>query len=365
MFDEIIGGIESEEILSRVMMGMYQEDMVELIASFMQESAGIRLPEKVHVTWGAALGAKYGLLPAPPIQEMRPEQTKCAISWGGKGGEKKLLSWLTGGLKEHDVPTDELPSSADGYARHAKIRDASFLILVLSAESAEDPHLMEDMAFALDNRMQVFPVADNTEFLGKISTGLSMAIKKFQWTIFDQADADGRKNKLVELVGGIRRAALVNEASHHHDAFISWAHKDAAMVKDKIYPALQKAKLDVWIDANQLRSGASWRDEIGKGILNSQCLLFAVSRTSVASRYCSEELNLAYDEGTPIVLLRIDDDSEVQTALEKAPGIKMLLNNCQHSVDFYETDFNEAMSEVTSLIASLKPENSSKVCAIM
>ena len=72
--------------------------------------------------------------------------------------------------------------------------------------------------------------------------------------------------------------------------FISHAHKDKSRFVDGFVGALRKRGLDVWIDADSLRTGQPFWEEIGKAIQRSDFVILILSRNSVRSAGVSEEL---------------------------------------------------------------------------
>ncbi len=85
--------------------------------------------------------------------------------------------------------------------------------------------------------------------------------------------------------------------------FISYARRPDMQFAELLGTALREARLEPWIDAQNLPYGEDWRREISVAIKDSLSVIFLVSPESIASKYCIEELDLALVYGKKIIPL--------------------------------------------------------------
>ena len=97
----------------------------------------------------------------------------------------------------------------------------------------------------------------------------------------ERPSAQAARARLLQLAPDILKVPTI---------FISHAHKDKGRFVDGFVGALRKRGLDVWIDADSLRTGQPFWEEIGKAIQRSDFVILILSRNSVRSAGVSEEL---------------------------------------------------------------------------
>lgn len=88
--------------------------------------------------------------------------------------------------------------------------------------------------------------------------------------------------------------------------FLSYSTKDHHFAE----LAVEKLKvhgIDLWRDANQIRAGSNWREEIDHAISNSFAVLVALSKDSAESPYVTYEWAYAYGKAKPIIRIRLGD----------------------------------------------------------
>lgn len=62
-----------------------------------------------------------------------------------------------------------------------------------------------------------------------------------------------------------------------------------------IFPArLEDAGISVWVDSTGLRSGVDFLSKIGQAIIDAKLFVSLVSEKSLKSKFCRDELSLAY-----------------------------------------------------------------------
>ncbi len=91
------------------------------------------------------------------------------------------------------------------------------------------------------------------------------------------------------------------------DAAVSYSRADQARVEPLI-AGLKARGLVVWFDKD-IPGGALWEEIIARKYRASGALLFFVSRDSLASQRCSEEVSTARTLGKPIITLELPQDA--------------------------------------------------------
>lgn len=123
--------------------------------------------------------------------------------------------------------------------------------------------------------------------------------------------------------------------------FISYAHKDSEEV-NKLIVALEHIACNIWFDSG-IEKGAQWSEDIARHLLDSECMLWFVSKASIESKYVMGEINFAVTHDKVIIPVYIEN---VKIPL----GVELLLGQIQ-SVNLYNL---ERLSEKrNSLMAAL------------
>ncbi|GFN77453.1 tir domain protein [Plakobranchus ocellatus] len=86
-------------------------------------------------------------------------------------------------------------------------------------------------------------------------------------------------------------AAKTNQ--HKKDLMISYSHADKEMML-KIRDNLEKFGISVWVDVSGLSAGVDFLSKIGEAIIDCKLFLSLLSANSVKSKFCQDELALAY-----------------------------------------------------------------------
>ncbi len=99
--------------------------------------------------------------------------------------------------------------------------------------------------------------------------------------------------------------------------FISYAHDD----EFRVYPliqGLQDRGFRVWYDGG-IKHGADWRNFIATRIQNCRVFLIFISRRSMASQYCQDELDYAHKNRRDLLAVELE-------AANKLPGVEMTVD---------------------------------------
>ncbi len=90
------------------------------------------------------------------------------------------------------------------------------------------------------------------------------------------------------------------------DVFISYSRKDQEMVS-RIIDALQRRRVDIWIDQEDIGTGSRWDTQIQEGIANSEKVLVMLSKSSTASTNVGDEWSYALDKGKHIIPVLLEE----------------------------------------------------------
>ena len=134
--------------------------------------------------------------------------------------------------------------------------------------------------------------------------------------------------------------------SQHYDVFISYSSLDENIAA-RIANALQEAGLKCWLDKKDILVGEQILDRVRDGITKeSDYTLILLSRNSIASEWCKEELRMAYQKEFAlkrVVLLPIRiDPSEIPSEVSTKKYYTLDI--------FREESFHSLAEEIRSLI---------------
>ncbi len=101
--------------------------------------------------------------------------------------------------------------------------------------------------------------------------------------------------------------------------FISYSRKDKAFA-EKLHEALNRIKLDSWIDWIDIPPTSNWWEQIQKGIEAADSFLFLLSPDSITSQVCRQEIEHAIMNGKRLIPLLVREVS----AAEVHPNLKKL-----------------------------------------
>jgi WD40 repeat protein len=89
------------------------------------------------------------------------------------------------------------------------------------------------------------------------------------------------------------------------DVFISYSRRDIAFAR-LLREALQQSEIDTWIDWERIPVGERWWQEITEAIEGANVFMLLISRHSVGSRVCRDEIELALKNHKRIVPVLVD-----------------------------------------------------------
>lgn len=90
------------------------------------------------------------------------------------------------------------------------------------------------------------------------------------------------------------------------DVFISYSRKDIAFAR-LIRESLQQSQIDTWIDWERIPVGEKWWTEICEAIENANVFMFIISKNSIGSSVCKDEINHALKNNKRIIPIIVDN----------------------------------------------------------
>lgn len=93
--------------------------------------------------------------------------------------------------------------------------------------------------------------------------------------------------------------------------FISYSRRDSEFVK-RLHSGLAESQVNAWVDWEDIPPSTQWMSEIRRGIDASDAFAFVVSRHSLASDVCREELNHAVSSAKRLIPVVIDEPETSQ-----------------------------------------------------
>ena len=83
--------------------------------------------------------------------------------------------------------------------------------------------------------------------------------------------------------------------------FISYAHKDASKLAQRLYGGLSQEGYEPWLDTARLTGGAIWTREIEEALDRSDIVLALLSRGSFQSDVCRAEQLRSLRKGKRVI----------------------------------------------------------------
>ncbi|GFR77127.1 WD-40 repeat-containing protein [Elysia marginata] len=87
--------------------------------------------------------------------------------------------------------------------------------------------------------------------------------------------------------------SVTKSSPNKKDLMISYSHADKDIML-KVRDNLEKYGISVWVDVSGLSAGVDFLSKIGEAIIDCKLFLSLLSSNSVKSKYCQDELALAY-----------------------------------------------------------------------
>ncbi|XP_021364728.1 uncharacterized protein LOC110457692 [Mizuhopecten yessoensis] len=134
------------------------------------------------------------------------------------------------------------------------------------------------------------------------------------------------------------------------DVMISYSHQDKEIMA-KLREKLEENDITVWVDVAGLQAGVDFLGKIGQAILDAKLFISLLSTSSVKSKYCQDEVALAYISQKPIFPFAINTQQELYTSM--GTGMKLQLAAIEWSFSLESEKFEDDFAE---LLARMKTE---------
>eukprot|EP00057_Strongylocentrotus_purpuratus_P035544 XP_799955.3 PREDICTED: uncharacterized protein LOC577369 isoform X1 [Strongylocentrotus purpuratus] len=154
---------------------------------------------------------------------------------------------------------------------------------------------------------------------------------------------------------GMERQTERSSSMEPKDLMISYSHQDRDKMRMMI-DALEKAGISVWVDETGLKAGVEFLNKIGQAIIDAKLFLSLLSTRSATSKYCKDELALAYVSSKPIYPCMIQPHKQVTEVMDF--GMRLQLapirwfdfsdeDDFQGSFDKLATCIKQKLAEIT------------------
>ncbi|XP_019646659.1 PREDICTED: protein tirA-like isoform X1 [Branchiostoma belcheri] len=155
---------------------------------------------------------------------------------------------------------------------------------------------------------------------------------------------------------------LESSSEFGQDVMISYSHQDMDFMR-KMRGSLESAGISVWVDEQGLGAGVDFLNKIGHAIVEAKVFLSLLSPNSVTSKYCKDELALAYISNKPIFPVAMATRDGLRKGMDF--GMQLTLAPMEW-VDFSDRDkFDVSFAALTQKIkAATNDGDESKVAEV-
>ena len=136
------------------------------------------------------------------------------------------------------------------------------------------------------------------------------------------------------------------------DVFISYSRRDIAFAR-LIREALQESEIDTWIDWERIPVGERWWQEITQAIENANVFMFIISKHSIGSEVCRDEIDLALKNRKRIIPILVDELSaeDIQAFVPELPQYNWIIFQRDQIFSLEETPTAEGDQPEDSQVA--------------
>ena len=140
--------------------------------------------------------------------------------------------------------------------------------------------------------------------------------------------------------------------------FLSYSRREVGFV-DQLTSRLEEAGFQVWLDYRSLIPGTPWKEQIERGLDESDVILLVVSKESIASKYVELEWRRVIQEEGKRIVLSIFEAVDLPDVLEKYEWVDFRGN--------FEAGIKELVGQLESPVQEehLVPETGFKVPGVV
>ncbi|XP_069135836.1 protein tirA-like [Argopecten irradians] len=184
-------------------------------------------------------------------------------------------------------------------------------------------------------------------------------------TIDVTKDKNGKGNKTEKPdLKGPEKTDLKGSVDVPKDVMISYSHQDKEMMA-RLRESLENNGITVWVDVAGLQAGVDFLGKIGQAILDAKLFISLLSTSSVTSKYCQDEVALAYVSQKAIFPFAINTQQEVYACM--GTGMRLQLSGIEWTFSLkpetFEEDFAELLSRLKMEIEAQKTDEKTDVSA--
>ncbi|KAJ8312652.1 hypothetical protein KUTeg_010025 [Tegillarca granosa] len=129
-------------------------------------------------------------------------------------------------------------------------------------------------------------------------------------------DADNSGSKKNELKPGTKSPRPnTPEPLGKKDLMISYSHQDKEMMA-RLRDNLEANGITVWVDVIGLQAGVDFLSKIGQAIIDAKLFITLLSFSSIKSKYCKDEVALAYISQKAIFPVVITPQAELLSEMD-------------------------------------------------
>ncbi|XP_063718159.1 uncharacterized protein LOC134845196 isoform X2 [Symsagittifera roscoffensis] len=99
------------------------------------------------------------------------------------------------------------------------------------------------------------------------------------------------------------------------DVMISYSHEDTDLMR-LLKDTLKQRGLSVWVDEDGLNAGVDFLSKIGQAVVECHTFLSIVTESSIQSKYCKDEVNLAYVSKRPLFAFSLEPKQECYKSMD-------------------------------------------------
>ncbi|XP_046556849.1 LOW QUALITY PROTEIN: uncharacterized protein LOC124266076 [Haliotis rubra] len=160
-------------------------------------------------------------------------------------------------------------------------------------------------------------------------------------------DARGRSGRSPQATSTSRPVVTSQDSQAAKDVMISYSHADKEMMA-KVKDVLESNGISVWVDVVGLNAGVDFLSKIGQAIIDAKLFIQLLSQNCVKSKYCQDELALAYVSNTAIFPITLTRPRELYPHMDT--GMKLQLAGYQWVEIWEEGMFDAKMAELIPML---------------
>ncbi|XP_061197152.1 uncharacterized protein LOC133205368 [Saccostrea echinata] len=146
------------------------------------------------------------------------------------------------------------------------------------------------------------------------------------------------------------------ESVSNRDLMISYSHQDKEMMA-KLRENLEINGISVWVDVVGLGAGVDFLSKIGQAILDAKLFVSLLSTSTVKSKYCQDEVALAYISKKAMFPVAIQPKEEIYAIMDT--GMKLQLASLEWTSldpDNFDEGFQELLSKLKTELEDQEKE---------